>query len=167
MIKAIQTFVLLILGAVAAATSAQERALNYPPTDQPFYLKCYMQAAGEKLPFSEWPSLAFYFPEGIETSQKEMHIVDHHQQLEGRSFSFHIKATSHWSLIDYDGVPSTDMVGTLPQIMFLPPRGPANLDIFYLKNGELARSGMCLGMVGPNTASAYADAVANPSSMDN
>jgi hypothetical protein len=125
-----------------------------------------MHGAGETTPVADWPGLALYFPGGIGGASPEMRIIDQHNQLEGGKFGFHIKAEGHWSLIDSVSVPNSDAVGTLPQIMFLPPSGPENLRIFFVKNAEPVRSGICLGMIGPNTTAAFEKSLADPSGLD-
>jgi len=160
-----------IIGALgcffATGVAAQDQKLPYPPADAPLYLECKMQGAGDRTPVSDWPGLALYFPNGTSGASPEMRIIDQHNQLEGGKFGFHIKAEGHWSLIDSVNVPNSDGARTLPQIMFLPPSGQGeNLKIYFLKNGEPVRSGVCFGMIGPNTTAAFEESLADPSGLD-
>lgn len=151
---------------IPAAASAEGKPLPYPPADQPLYLECAMKGVQENTPPQVWPKLVLYFPEGSDGGFPELKIVDAHNQLEGGAYGFSIKAEGHWSLIDSAGVPNGEAVSELPQIMFLPPEGPANLTILFMKDEDVVRSGVCFGMIGPNTADAYARAAAEPSSLD-
>lgn len=158
----------LLTGAIPMGLAAQESAaLNYPPADQPLYLECRMHDAGEPPPrYEELLPVVMYFPDGIKGGFLQIEFVDPHNQLEGGKFGFSIQATEHWSLIDSEGVPTPEESSLLPQIMFLAPEGPANFRILYAKEAEMIRTGICLGMIGPNTTSAFAKAKADPSSLD-
>jgi hypothetical protein len=125
-----------------------------------------MHGAGGTTRPSRWIGLALYFPAGIGGASPELRIIDQHKQLDGGKFGFQIKAEAHWSLIDAPGVPSSEAVGSLPQIMLLPPSGTENLRILFLKNQAVVRSGVCFGMIGPNTRAAFEKSLADPSKLD-
>lgn len=151
----------------ASQLAAQDAKLPYPPVDAPLYLHCKMQGATESLPSTEWLGFALYFPSGIASGFPELRIVDPHAQLEGGRFGFSIKAEGHWSLIDSVGVPSSEVVSDLPQIMFLPPSGNGeNLRVLFSKNAEIVRRGACFGMIGPNTGAEYDASLADPNRLD-
>lgn len=158
---------LAALCTASVSSNAQEGAnVIYPPVDQPFYLECAMQGYEEKLPVAKWPKLALYFSDGIDSGFPNLDIVDPQNQLEGGKFGFSIRSTQHWSLIDSEKVPSSDEVDQLPQLLIGPPIGPADFRIMYFKGDDIVRAGVCFGMIGPNTADAFAAAKADPSSLD-
>jgi hypothetical protein len=165
-------FASLMLGAavlsIASPATAAQEAMSYPPLDMPLYLECRMQDWGGNLPYSEWKPLVLFFSAGVSKADTTNQVVDPHNQLEGHVFDFSIVEKSHWSLIARNGTPITNELLDRPQIMFNPPpAGPANMRITFLRGKEPARTGLCIGLIGPNAQGSYDKARANPDSLDN
>lgn len=155
-----------LAGHIAVAAETEQQTIKYPPTDQPLLLKCWLHGYDDKIPFKEWPSLAIYFANGIGSEPLNPKIVDPHSILENNIFGFNIRTPDHWSIFSSQTPPTVEQTTMMPQIMFLPPTGPANMDIAYIKYGEPVKTGPCVGMIGQNSQSAFEKIVSDPSTLD-
>ena len=148
---------LMFAASCFSAAAAGQDAMSYPPIEAPLYLECKVHEPGSSNPLSEWQTVVFYFPSGMGQADSDLEVVDPDRQLEGNVFDFSIVTGDHWSLVAKMGAPISSDILRGPTVTFLPPSGQGeNFRMAYSRGGsDLAKSGVCFGMIGANAQAAF------------